>query len=479
MLPLILLLMLATDDIHESVLLDGVKIGTCHTTRVPDGPNIRTTNTLDLTLRRYGAEVRLRMQQGDITDREGAILGVFMRQGIPPGKTFTLEGVVKPEVKTSPHGDVALEVTSDGRGKRQIPWPNQVRSLHEMEKLFADGKSHDFFRYEPLYNRVLLVRCVVKEKERVEVNGTPLPLLRVELLPDVLVAGSMKVQPSKAVLWLDEQGRILRRQMELDGTGTLILVRTNKEQSRSGVTGLDIGKRSLIALNRGFPNPYATTQVVYRLTIKDSDEAQNLVISDAHQEVRNAKGDTFELVVHPVKRDAKSEIPKPEADVLGTSHYIDHQQRSVLEATNQAVGSETDPWRKALRIEKWLKSRLRNDASAELESASRTLQTMRGDCRHHAMALTAMARAAGIPARTAIGLLYVYRDGPKLGFHMWSEVYIDGKWLGLDSTLGRGAVSGTHLKIAEHSWDKVESLAPLLPLTRVIGRMKVAVIKVD
>ena len=90
-----------------------------------------------------------------------------------------------------------------------------------------------------------------------------------------------------------------------------------------------------------------------------------------------------------------------------------------------------------------------------------------------------MCRAAGIPSRTAIGLLYVYRGGPQFGFHTWVEVHIDGRWVGLDSTLGKGGVSATHLKVTHHSWHKTESLTPLLPVGRLLGKMRVEVLRAE
>ncbi|MFO0929873.1 MAG: hypothetical protein U0736_23080 [Gemmataceae bacterium] len=60
---------------------------------------------------------------------------------------------------------------------------------------------------------------------------------------------------------------------------------------------------------------------------------------------------------------------------------------------------------------------------------------------------------------------------------MWTEVYVDGKWVGIDSTLGRGGVSATHVKVTDHSWDRVESLTPLLPVERVLGKLQVEVLR--
>jgi hypothetical protein len=71
-------------------------------------------------------------------------------------------------------------------------------------------------------------------------------------------------------------------------------------------------------------------------------------------------------------------------------------------------------------------------------------------------------------------------DGkPVFGFHMWTEVWARGKWLGVDATLGRGGVGPAHLKVAEASWHDTRTLSPLLPVIRVMGRLAIEVEKVD
>ncbi len=50
--------------------------------------------------------------------------------------------------------------------------------------------------------------------------------------------------------------------------------------------------------------------------------------------------------------------------------------------------------------------------------------------------------------------------------------------MGLDATLGEGGVGPGHLKIADHSWNNTQTLAPVLPVLRVMGKTKVEVVSV-
>jgi transglutaminase-like putative cysteine protease len=235
-----------------------------------------------------------------------------------------------------------------------------------------------------------------------------------------------------------------------------------------------------VALNRAIARPYDTRRVVYRITARDEERPADVVIQDGHQEVRNQKGNGFELVVHPVVPGRETAaVKKPGSEYLASNYYIDHTDERVRELAKRAVGLETSPWKKAQRIEGWVHRAMRNNASAPLAPASQVARDLTGDCRHHAFLTAGLCRAVGLPSRTAIGLLYVYRGGPKLGFHMWVEVYVAGQWLGLDSTLGKGKVSGAHVKITQASWHETRSLTPLLPVTRVVGKLNIEVLEAE
>ena len=251
-------------------------------------------------------------------------------------------------------------------------------------------------------------------------------------------------------------------------------------QSNSS-TVVDIGLKTLIPLNRAIPKPYDTRSVLYRITIRGDSDVTTAMVSDAHQEIKNVKGDTFDLLVHPVR----SAVPKTETatakEFIESSYYIPSDDPLIRDLARKAVGTEEDEWRKAVRIESWVKQHMRIDNGAPLRARRRSARDLRGDCRHYALLTTALCRAEGLPARTALGLIYVEKQGqkPSLGFHMWTEVCIQGTWRGLDAMLGRGGVSAAHIKIADHSWHDTRSLTPFLPVSRILGKVNIEVLKVE
>jgi transglutaminase-like putative cysteine protease len=243
----------------------------------------------------------------------------------------------------------------------------------------------------------------------------------------------------------------------------------------------DINLRNLIPLDRQLPRPRDLRLAVYRITLRDDPDPGAAFVQDAHQEVGAVQGRTLELHVHPVRHAAGPGPAAPPGDEYRKpSHYLPCEDATVRAVAARAAAGERDPWHKALRMERWVRDNLRVDQTAALVPADRTARDLRGDCRHAALLTTALCRAEGLPARTAIGLLYVERNHrPYLGFHMWTEVWIEGRWLGLDGTPGTAGVGAGHLKVTDHSWHNTASLTPLLPLYRVLGKAAVEVIRFE
>ncbi len=471
------------EEVWEVVHRGEVRIGSVHTTveRLEGNNRLRTTSEMELNFLRGGNRLNARQEQSEET-AEGKVQRVFLRQFQGANPLVVLTGTV---------ADGQLHVVWDGgRSERRLRWGDDVAGLHRKMHQFAErkprpGERFSFRSYEPTYNTVVTIQALVKEREEVAVLGKKQNLLRVELTPDPIeLRDKPPVQLPGSVVWLDEHFVPVRRQMEMNGLGTLLLTRTTREIAMAGGAGLarlpDINLQNLIPLNRAIANPYASRSAVYRITLRNDRNPGSALVQDEHQDIRNLNGATFELHVHPPLPGNGKGKGSPGAEYLAASYYISSDDPQVRALARQAVGTETDPWRKAQRMERWVYQNMKVDNAAPLVPAGTIARDRRGDCRHYALLTTALCRAEGLPARTALGLIYVARRGqpPALGFHMWTEVWIAGQWLGLDGTLGRGGVSATHVKISQHSWHETRSLTPLLPVERVLGKLEVAVVEV-
>ena len=456
--------------LYETVSFEGKRIGV-HTVRVQREAGdkfIRVSSTLDLTLSRFGTLVKIRREEGARLTADGTLFGTFMHQSQEGAKGTSLIGTVI---------DNSLLVrVLPLDAERRIPWDpaslDPWTTLHQFAgKKLETGDTFTFSRWEPLYNRVVTVRVSVRDKERTSVGDTIRELRRIELVPDALVAGTQRVVPARQTWWLDDQGIPQRRQTTLDGLGLLTFVRSDKATATAKITSgvPDVGKASYAPLNKPLRLPYQQAKLHYRVTVSEASDLNDLFVSDDHQKVQVVEGKIL-LTIAPPRSGTGSAQAQPE--YLAANYFLDHDDPPVQALAKRAAGDESDPWKKAQKIERFVRHFLRNDNSAELVPVSQIVRNPRGDCRHHAFLTTALLRANGLPARTAIGLLYVYRGTPVFGFHMWSEVLIEGQWRGLDSTLGNGGVSAAHVKITDHHWFKVDSLAPLLPAQKLVGKLR-------
>lgn len=74
------------------------------------------------------------------------------------------------------------------------------------------------------------------------------------------------------------------------------------------------------------------------------------------------------------------------------------------------------------------------------------LARQEGDCTEHALLFVSLARAAGIPAREVVGVVYRGDDDRRFGWHAWAEVVIDGRWVPVDPMHGQVPVDATHIR---------------------------------
>src|SRR5262249_37141122 len=153
------------------------------------------------------------------------------------------------------------------------------------------------------------------------------------------------------------------------------------------------------------------------------------------QEIKNVSGNTFELRVRAIRAPGTSDKDeKAGEEFLKPCYFLDCDNARVKDHAAEAVGSETDAWKKAQRIEKWVRAHMSGDSSIAFCTAGEVAQGLRGDCRQHAVLTAAMCRAVDVPSRTALGLIYVpnSESGPVMVFHMWTEVRVRGQWLAID-----------------------------------------------
>lgn len=140
--------------------------------------------------------------------------------------------------------------------------------------------------------------------------------------------------------------------------------------------------------------------------------------------------------------------------------------RIVAMAREIAAGS-TAPGEVARRLNDWVYASLRKEITPSIPSAVQVLETREGDCNEHTVLYVALARALGLPARTAVGVVHL---NGRFFYHAWPEVWLD-EWVAVDPTFGQFPADPSHVRFL------VGGLARQVELIRLIGRLELDILE--
>lgn len=443
---------------------------------------------LNLTISRFGQLVTQWGEESTVESAEGEVLLTSMRQGLGKDQALALTGVVDGKV---------LRIKGDGAaaGAHDTPWPGGVVGLVREPKLFRElklqpGASFEYPSYIPTVNRVVKTTTTFEAEESKALwpNLPARKLLRFVTKPEPI--GGVKLPASTT--WVDAETfepLLLETDFPALG-GRLTFLRTTREAATVPVTRpVEIFNVQSIQLDREIPGIHGKSSVVYKVSVPRDDDPATVFAADHRQQVKNlnAQQRTFELHVFSSRGPEKAAEaqPVPGQEFTGSSYFINWDNEVVKGHTRKALAglpATATAWEKAVAIERWVKANMKAfEFSQAMATADNVARTLQGDCTEYAMLATAMCRAAGVPARTALGLVYAPGGNgkPYLAYHMWFEVYAQEQWLPLDATLGLGGVGPGHIKITDHSWHEEKSFAPLLPVLRALtARPHIEVLKV-
>jgi hypothetical protein len=146
--------------------------------------------------------------------------------------------------------------------------------------------------------------------------------------------------------------------------------------------------------------------------------------------------------------------------------------RAEAEHAVREAASDRD---RAERLTRYVNGLLDKKPTVSVPSAREVLRTKVGDCNEHTALFVAMARSIGIPARIAVGLVFMHGA---FYYHAWPEVYLSeasglGMWLPVDPTLNQFPADATHLRLVRGGLDRQAAILPL------IGRLKMTVLDLD
>jgi len=404
----------------------------------------------------------------------GATTAATLRTTAHVDKSFTLHAF---EFSLDP-GTGPIEIRGRVDGKRltlEVKTPSgtrsEVRELEEPPALslnisrrlasggLVPGAKHQWTVFDPATLRNSTVNIEVGKRELVRGAGaTPIHAFRVE----------MEYSGLRTSSWITDTGEVVREESALG----MITVRESADNARAMAVSrrMQVDLLQAAAVDPRMRTPIAEPRDVRLMRIRLG--GVDLSPLDLDGGAQTLKGDVLEL------RDPQAMKAGPaDPDVaryLKAELFIESDAPEIIAEAAKAVQGVTGTRERAERLTRYVNQLLDKKPTVSLPSALEVLRTKVGDCNEHTVLYVAMARALGIPARIAVGLVYIHGA---FYYHAWPEVYLEegsglraqgsaqraqGLWLPVDPTLNEFPANATHLRLARGGLDKQTVILPLM-----------------
>ncbi len=198
------------------------------------------------------------------------------------------------------------------------------------------------------------------------------------------------------------------------------------------------------------------------LVLVVSGEGLDTIVAGPRQAV--APGEAPGTIVLTLGAAAADRVPATEEEVsLGLRATVEFPTTDprIVALAQKAVGDAADPAEKVRRLTSFVSDLLEDEYGQDSLSVLQAVEKGVGDCTEHSALFVTLARAAGIPARTAGGLMYMGDDVQAFGGHAWAEVVLDGAWVPVDPTFDQPVADPLHVRFGADDRDTGPMLATM------------------
>jgi len=448
--------------VWRGVYYRGEKIGftVSQTTPTDDGFELQEDGRLQMLLLGQDTAARIRTTARVDTSFTLRSFDFSLDPGTGP---VTVRGTVDGPSQTTTWR-LNLAITSGGvtrtesRELPEAPVVSQNLSRLLANKRLVPGADHEWTVLDPATLQSAKVHIHVGDRGVVRANDTIVPAFRV----------GMDFNGLQTTSWVTDTGEVVREESPLG----LITVREPAERAQR----LSVpGRIQADLLQAAAVVPVATERIdeprdVRRLKLRLEGAELSPDVDGVGQKL---DGNVIEIVD---PRLLKAAAADPKATLfLAPEPLIESDDPLIRAEAEQAVRDAIGGRDRAERLTRYVNGLLDKKPTVGLPSAREVLRTKVGDCNEHTALFVAMARSIGIPARIAVGLVFMHGA---FYYHAWPEVYVTespglGLWLAVDPTLNQFPADATHLRLARGGLDRQAAILPL------IGRLKMTLLDLE
>lgn len=367
------------------------------------------------------------------------------------------------EIRFSARGQMngnRLQLTLDSGGHqsnrelslRQAPYLLAALKPYVVTQQLETGKKFLFSTFDPSTLSEQVTTVVIEGREQLRIEDRTEPAIRLR----------QSFRGISVLSWVDGQGRTLKEESPAGFSIVRQEMNTAKSLPARSVS-LDLIAQTAVPVATQLTDPQI--QRVLRLKLGGVNLA-NFRLNGGRQkliqdQLEIRREDLYELSLAKIPvRDTRL------ASYLQPTPFVQADHPKIQALAARILNGERDGYRAAIKIKDWVYNEIAKQPTVSIPNALEVLQTRSGDCNEHTVLFNALARAAGIPAKTVVGVVYLRGA---FYYHAWSEVWL-GDWISLDSVLNQFPADVTHVKFLEGEIDRQIEILPL------IGNLKIEIL---
>jgi transglutaminase superfamily protein len=353
---------------------------------------------------------------------------------------------------------LTLEIDSAGhRSTREITLtqaPYLLASLkpYVVTQQLETGKKFYFSTFDPSTLSQQVTTIVIEGREQIRIGKRLEPAIKMRQS-----FGGISV-----LSWVDVHGRTLKE----ESPAGMSMTRQSQQEAKnlpSRSVPLDMIAQASIPVATTIADAKSLAAVELKL---GGVNLANFALDGGRQKLT---GDRLQITREDLTKIAAKTIPIKEPRLqtfLQPTAFMQSDHPSIIALAARIVGAETNAMKAAVRLKDWVYRELAKEPTVSIPNALEVLQARKGDCNEHTVLFNALARAAGIPAKTVVGVVYLRGA---FYYHAWSEIWL-GRWVALDSVLNQFPADVTHVKFLEGEIDRQ------IDILQLIGNLKIEVL---
>jgi len=466
----------------QAYYIGGRHVGYSHVKATPESqqPDSLVVVTLadQLTLRRGSSAVVQRLDQTSIETRDGELISFEAKLTVGPAVTI-YSGKVDAET-------LSVVITRGTQQSTQsVPWQASTGGPVGLQQSLRSvpierGQQRRLQTLVPIRFDVATIELDCRHQASIAMpDGTVRKALEVDVSTQLENAA-----PIETLLWTAEDGTVIKTYTPaLD----LVAFDSTAEAATQGIVASDdILSATAIQITGSLDKPDEAAEVTYRITPRQA--AKSLKDSTVFQPqpgqwVRTSEAGHYDLWVSrnptlPQRDGFLASALSPAQEDGRSNPLINSTDSLVKQLADTAIAKKNDRLRLALELTKSAHSLIRKKGYTQgFVPASQVARDGAGDCTAHAVLLAAMLRARGIPARVAVGLVYVpTAEQPRMAYHMWTLAHIDDAWVHFDATLPGGFAPADRITLTTHTLAGGNEYECLTPVIGAIGQFNIEII---